>query len=70
MGTKSMTLRLPDQQAADLEALARVEGIPVSQAVRDAIASHIDERRKDKEFRNRLKRMIGENQEILERLSK
>jgi len=48
--TKNMTLRLPAEQAAELEAFARVEGIPVSEAVRTAVAEHIERRRQDAKF--------------------
>lgn len=66
---KSMTLRLPADQAAEVEAIAGVEGIPVSKFVRDAIDAHIEARRKDVEFRARLRRSIEANNDILERLA-
>jgi predicted transcriptional regulator len=66
---KSMTLRLPADQAAELERVAEVDQMPVSEAVRDAISRHIEVRRQDGEFRERLERMLRENQEILERLA-
>ncbi|HEY0711482.1 MAG TPA: ribbon-helix-helix protein, CopG family [Polyangia bacterium] len=68
--TKSMTLRLPEETAANIEAVARADEMPVSKAVRDAIDAHVDKRRKDKEFKERLARMMRENQEVLDRLSK
>ena len=36
-----MTLRIPTEQADELEAVARSEGITVSDAVREAISEHI-----------------------------
>lgn len=68
--TKSMTLRLPADQAADLEKVAEVDRMPVSEAIRLAIAKHIESRRQDKEFRERLERLVRENQEILHRLAR
>ena len=68
--TKNMTLRLPAEQAAELEAFARVEGIPVSEAVRTAVAEHIERRRQDAKFQARLQRIIEEDQAILERLAR
>lgn len=65
-----MTLRLPEETAANIEAVARADEMPVSKAVRDAIDAHVDKRRKDKEFKERLARMMRENQEVLDRLSK
>jgi len=67
---KSMTLRLPADQAAEIERVAEVDQVPVSEAVREAITRHIEARRQDKEFRERLERMLRENQEILERLAR
>lgn len=67
---KSMTLRLPADQAAEVEAIAGVEEIPVSQFVREAIDAHIAERRKDAEFKARLKQSIESNIDILERLAR
>ena len=67
---KTMTLRLSDEQAEKLETLARVEGIPVSAAVRDAIDQRIDARRKDKVFQERLERMVEENARALELLAR
>lgn len=66
---KAMTLRLDDEQAEDLAAIAQADGVTISEAVRSAIERHIDERRKDKAFKKRLKSIIAENQEILKRLA-
>ena len=66
---KSMTVRLAADQAAELEKVAEIDGVPVATAVREAIAGHIEARRRDAEFRARLERMVRENQEILERLA-
>jgi predicted transcriptional regulator len=67
---KTMTLRLSDEQAADLEAMARVDDVPVSEAVRVAIAERIERRRKDRAFQARLRRLLEENRRALERLAK
>lgn len=67
---KAMTLRLTDEQAAELEAVARVDEAPVSAVVRDAINDRIAARRADKEFQSRLRRHLEENQKALERLAK
>jgi predicted transcriptional regulator len=64
-----MTLRLSDEQARELEAVARVDGTPVSETVRQAIADRIEARRQDQEFQTRLKRLMQENQAALERLA-
>ena len=66
---KNMTLRLSDQQAAELDAIAQVENVPIAEEVRRALAEHIAARRKDREFQSRLKASIERNQEILRRLA-
>ena len=67
---KNMTLRLSALQADELEAVARAEGISVSDAVREAISEHIDRKRKDKAFRQRLRTVMERDREILERLAR
>ena len=64
-----MTLRLSTTQADELEAVARAEGMTVSDAVREAITEHIDRKRKDKVFRERLKAVMERDREILDRLA-
>lgn len=70
MSTKATSLRLPQPLAAELAAVARADGMPVSEVVRKAIAKHIAERRSDKDFQERLKELLEEEQELLKRLTK
>lgn len=67
--SKTMSLRLSDEQAGQLEIVARVDGVPVSEAVRTAIDERIESRRADKEFQARLRHIMEENQQALERLA-
>jgi hypothetical protein len=67
---KNMTLRLSAVQADELEVVARAEGISVSDAVREAITEHIERKRKDKAFRERLRAVMERDREILERLAR
>jgi predicted transcriptional regulator len=67
---KVMTLRLQDDLARELEAVARVENITISEAVRRAITEHVAAKRSDREFQERLDRFMRENQAILERLAR
>jgi hypothetical protein len=68
--TKNLTVRLPEQLAADAEALARVEGQSVNETIKQALEEAVERRRKDPKFRARLRRIIQEDQELLERLAK
>ena len=67
---KTMTLRLQDELARELEAVARVDDISLSDAVRAAITAHVEARRADRAFQERLDRFMNENQAILERLAR
>jgi predicted DNA-binding protein len=67
--TKVTTIRQSTEQANELEFLARVDGVPVSESIRLAIAEHIENRRNDPDFQLRLKNRIEEDQNILRRLA-
>lgn len=69
MTTKARTLRLPVDQAEELEAIAGVDEISVNEEIRRAIAAHIAVRRQDREFQKRLQDSLDRNKEILERLA-
>ena len=67
--TRTTTIRQDAEQAAELEAVARVDGMPVSEAVRAAISEHIENRRRDPEFQERLRRILEEERTVLEKLA-
>jgi predicted transcriptional regulator len=67
---KTMTLRLQDELARELEAVARIDDISLSDAVRAAITEHVEARRADRAFQERLDKFMNENQAILERLAR
>lgn len=67
---KTMSLRLPDEQAQALDAIAMAEETSVSEVIRSAISDRIQARRADKDFQARLKRAVERNQKALELLSK
>ena len=69
MSAKAMSLRLDEEQAIQLEAIARIEDTSISKAVRQAIDNHIETRRADKDFQARLKKRLQEDREVLKRLS-
>jgi hypothetical protein len=65
-----MTLRLTDEQAATLDLVARADDQTVTEAVRTAIDAHIEQRRRDKGFKERLRLRHEQERELYERLSK
>jgi hypothetical protein len=70
MMPKGFTVRLDDDQAAELEAIAKVDGVSVAEEIRQAITVQIAERREDEQFRARLRQSIQDNQKVLERLAR
>ena len=66
---KVMTIRLDEEQAEQLAAIAQTEGVSVSQAIREAIAELVEARRKDAAFQERLRASVERNRKILERLA-
>jgi hypothetical protein len=64
-----MTLRLTDEQAAMLDLVARADDQTVTEAVRTAIDAHIEGRRRDEDFKERLRRRHEQERALYERLS-
>lgn len=64
-----MSLRLPEEMADEIAAVARTDDVPVTEAIREAISNHITSRRTDKAFKERLKKRLEEDREVLERLA-
>jgi len=63
-------VRLPDELAADAEAVARAEGTSLNETIKDALAEAVERRRKDPEFKKRLRDIVEQDRELLERLAK
>lgn len=68
--TKQTTLRLPDDLADQVEAIARTEGISVNQLVISSIELEIARVRADKGFNDRLKKLVQRDKAILDRLAR
>lgn len=67
---KNLTFRLDDDLAADTEALARADGNSLDETIKQALKETVERRRGDPEFKARLRRMIEEDRERLERHAK
>lgn len=63
-------MRLPDDEATNVEALARAEGLSLNETVRRALVEAVEARRADPEFKSRVQRIIEEDRELLERLAR
>lgn len=67
---KNFTVRLPDEVAADAQALARAEGVSLNETVRRALVEAVERRRTDPKFKARVAKIIEEDRELLERLAR
>jgi hypothetical protein len=67
--TRITTIRQPANQADELEFVARVDGMPASEFIREAIAAHLAARRADPEFQARLRERMEADRQILQRLA-
>jgi predicted transcriptional regulator len=67
--TKQTTIRLPDELADEVDAVARAKGTSVNQLIIDSLTAEIDRVRDDKDFLATLKRLVDRDQEILDRLA-
>lgn len=67
--TKVISIRMPDELAAQIDAMARAEGVSVSEAMRAAAYRYIATRRADQDFKERLRKRLEEDAEILKRLA-
>lgn len=65
-----MTVRLAADQHSELEAVAQVDQTPVAEVVREAITRHIEARRADEAFQERLRASLERNRQILEKLAR
>jgi antitoxin component of RelBE/YafQ-DinJ toxin-antitoxin module len=69
MSLKITTLRMDEELATELKAVARAEGVPVSEAIRAALYQYIAACRADSGFQARFKKQLEEERETLERLA-
>ena len=69
MSKKVTTVRMPQDLADTVDAVAHGRGVSVNTVVLDALAAEIERVRKDKEFMARLRDMTERDKEILDRLA-
>ena len=62
-----MTIRLSADQSEELDTVAAIDGQPVSQVIRSAIAGHIEGRKRDSEFQSLLRQRIERERLMLPR---
>lgn len=67
---RNLTVRLDEELAADTEALARAEGKSLNETVKQALREAAERRRTDPEFKAKVRRIIEQDRELLERLAR
>jgi hypothetical protein len=68
--TKNLTVRLDSELAADAQAITRADGTSLNETIKQALSEAVQRRRTDPKFKARLRRIIKEDRELLERLAK
>jgi predicted transcriptional regulator len=63
--TKNLLLRLDPELAGRLQTVADIEGRPVSDVVREAIAALVEQRRGDERFRRLLEDNLARHRQAL-----
>jgi Arc/MetJ family transcription regulator len=69
-GVRKFTIRLDDDLAAEVEALAQADDTSVSDTVRAALRDAVERRHRDLQLGARVGRIIDEDRELLERLAR
>ena len=69
MTRKATTVRLPEQLADEVEAVARGRGVSVNAVVVDALSAEIERVKADTEFMAHLRALTEHYREILDRLA-
>lgn len=68
--TKNLTIRIPDEVAANAEAIARVDGVSLNETIKRSLVEAVERRKNNPEFKARLTKIIEQDRELLERLAK
>lgn len=69
MTRKATTVRLPEQLADEVEAVARGRGVSVNAVVIDALSAEIERVKADTDFMAQLRALTERDREILDRLA-
>jgi hypothetical protein len=69
MSKKVTTVRMPQELADTVDAVARGRGVSVNTVVLDALSAEIERVKNDKEFMGRLREITQRDKEILDRLA-
>ena len=68
--SRQTTVRLPEDLAAEAEAVARVKGTSVNALIIESLTAEIERVRADKDFTARARKLLERDRELIERLAK
>jgi predicted transcriptional regulator len=68
--TRQTTVRLPEDLADEVEAVARVRGTSVNALIVESLAGEIERVRADKDFTDRARKLLERDKELLDRLAR
>jgi predicted transcriptional regulator len=68
--TKQTTVRLPEDLAAQAEAVARVSGTSLNALIVESLAAEVERIRADKDFTSRAHALLKRDKELLDRLAR
>jgi Arc/MetJ-type ribon-helix-helix transcriptional regulator len=66
---RRISVRIPESLADEIDAIARAEGVSVSEAVRAALYRFASTRPYDAEFKERMRQRVEEHREVLQRFA-
>ncbi len=66
---KQTTVRLPEELAAQAEAVARVKGTSVNALIIESLEAEIDRVRANEDFTERAQQLLARDKELLHRLA-
>lgn len=69
MTTKVLGLRIAEEVALEIEAVARTNGLSISKAIAQAVEIYVADQRADPTFQDRLRKRLEEDRLLLERLT-
>jgi predicted transcriptional regulator len=67
---KQTTVRIPDELAAEAEAVARVKDMSLNSVIIESLQAEIQRVKADEDFTARAKELIERDKELLERLAR
>lgn len=66
---RAISVRISDEMVDELDQIARISGVSISEVIREAICGYFSACRTDERFQARLRERLEKDREVLERLA-